>query len=286
MSADSENARPKLAIIAGGGSAPRHLIETCRRLGRDVFVVCLEGQADTDLAKDAPHAWLPLGAGTRLKQIVEEQQLKEAVMIGSVKRPSIFELKPDLLALKVVMKAGINRAGDDTLLRGIGKAIEQETGMRVIGVQDVFADLLMPEGQLGRHAPNEEALSDIARGIEAAQALGRLDIGQAAVVQQGIVLVVEAAEGTDALILRCAGLRREGPGGVLVKTAKPQQDNRFDLPTIGPDTITVAAKAGLRGVALEAGRSLLIEREKTIALANDAGLFILGIVPAKEKPDA
>ena len=251
-------------------------------MGRDFFVICLEGQADEGLAQDAPHAWLPLGAGARLKEIAQERQLREAVMIGRVRRPSLFELKPDWLALKVVMKAGINMVGDDAFLRAIGKAIEDETGMRMIGVQEVFGGLLTAEGQLGAVAMDEDARNDIARGIEIARALGKLDIGQSVIVQQGMVLGVEAAEGTDALITRCAGLRREGSGGVLVKIAKPQQDNRFDLPTVGPDTIMSMKKAGLRGVALEAGRSLLIERETAIKMANDAGIFILGVTATKE----
>src|SRR5262249_37865436 len=124
---------------------------------------------------------------------------------------------------------------------------------------------------------DEESEKDISRGVEAAKALGALDIGQSVVVQQGMVLGVEAIEGTDALIARSAGLRREGKGPGLVKIAKPQQDNRYDLPTIGPDTIEAVARAGFSGVALEAGRSLLLEREKTISLADKAGLFITGI---------
>ena len=272
---------PKLAIIAGGGNAPKHLIAACQKLGRDFFVVCLQGQADEDLAKDLPHKWLRLGAGAELKELVEQQQLKEAVMIGRVRRPSLAELKPDWLALKVVMKAGINMIGDDALLRSVGKAIEEESGMKIIGVQDVFTDLLTPEGQLGKIAPDEDAQKDIARGAEVARALGQLDTGQSVVVQQGMVLGMEAIEGTDALIARSATVKREGPGGILVKIAKPQQDNRYDLPTVGPDTITSLQKAGLRGVALEAKRSLLIDREKCIALADQAGIFICGLAVAK-----
>src|ERR1700733_12376104 len=136
MSAAPQNTLPKLAIIAGGGSAPRHLIAACQKLGREFFVICLEGQADKDLAQDLPHAWVPLGAGARLKMLKEEQQLTEVVMIGRVRRPALTELKPDWLALKVVMKAGINMMGDDAFLRGIGKGIEENIGMRVIGVQE------------------------------------------------------------------------------------------------------------------------------------------------------
>ena len=267
----------KLGIIAGGGTAPGFLATTCRKLGRDFYLFCLEGQAEPDLGKDFPHLWLPLGAASKLKAAIAEHKIEELVMIGRVRRPSFFEIKPDALAFKILAKIGMNALGDDALLTGIGKAMEEETGVRVIGVQDVLAEWLTPAGQLGALAPDEDAQKDIARGIEIARALGTLDIGQAVVVQQGIVLGVEAIEGTDALIARSAGLKRGGPGGVLVKVAKPQQDNRFDLPTVGPGTVTAAAAAGLRGIALEAKRSLLLEREKTLAEADKTGLFVVGI---------
>jgi DUF1009 family protein len=267
---------PKLAIIAGGGSAPHSLIEACQKLGRPFHVICIEGQADAGLAKDAPHTWLPLGAGSKLKALAEKEDIKEVVMIGRVRRPSLLEIKPDWLALKILTKIGMNMLGDDALLRSIGKAMEDEAGVRIIGVQDIFTDLLTGEGQLGRIAVDDQAEKDIQRGIEVATALGKLDVGQSVIVQQGMVLGVEAIEGTDALIRRSGDVRREGVGGVLVKIAKPQQDNRYDLPTIGPDTIAAMKQAGLIGVALEAGRSLLIERERTVQLADDAGIFILG----------
>ena len=268
---------PKLGIIAGGGNAPRFLIEACQKLGRDFYIVCLEGQADKGLGEGLPHTWLPLGAASKLKALAEQQAIKEIVMIGRVRRPSLLEIKPDMLALKVLTKIGINALGDDALLRSIGKAMEEEAGLRVIGVQDVFTDLLTPEGVLGKISPDDDAQKDTKRGVAVAKALGTLDIGQSVIVQQGIVLGVEAIEGTDALIARSATLRREGTGGILVKIAKPQQDNRYDLPTIGPDTIVAVGKAGLRGIALEAKRSLLLEREKTIELADKAGIFILGL---------
>ncbi|MDP9128111.1 MAG: UDP-2,3-diacylglucosamine diphosphatase LpxI [Pseudomonadota bacterium] len=276
MNAPVHGSGPKLGIIAGGGSAPHDLVRACQKLGRDFFVICLEGQADQHLGEGLPHVWLPLGAGTRLKSLVHEQDIKELVMIGRVRRPSLLELKPDWLALKVVTKIGINMVGDNTLLAGIGKAIEEEADVRIIGAQEVFADLLTPEGRLGRLAPDADAGLDIERGIQVATALGHLDVGQSVIVQQGIVLGVEAIEGTDDLIKRSAQLRREGPGGVLIKIAKPQQDNRYDLPTAGPATIAAMAVAGLRGLMLEAGRSLLIERERTIAMADEAAIFIVG----------
>jgi DUF1009 family protein len=135
----------------------------------------------------------------------------------------------------------------------------------------------LPEGPLGRVRPDAEAHADIERGLRIARAIGALDIGQAVVVQQGLVLGVEAIEGTDALLRRCRELRRDGPGGVLVKTEKPGQEKRADRPTIGPRTVSLAAESGLRGIAAEAGATLLIDRDEVIRLANQAGLFVVGV---------
>lgn len=268
---------PKLGIIAGGGVAPRRVIEACRAQGRAFFVVCLEGQAEKNLAHDAPHIWLPLGAFGRLKETVAAESIAEIVMIGHVRRPSLLELKPDWLAVRLLAKVGFNSLGDDALLRSIGKVIEQETGARLIGAHDILGGTVMKPGLLGHIAPDTQAEQDIARGIAVARALGMADVGQSVVVQQGLVLGVEAIEGTDALLTRCYSLKREGLGGVLVKCAKPQQDDRFDMPTIGPDTVRAAAAAGLCGIAVESGRTLLIDRDTTRQLADEAGLFIIGI---------
>lgn len=268
---------PRLGLIAGGGQAPFRLIEALQEMGRPFFVVCLEGQADEDLAKDLPHAWLSLGSVAKFKQIVQEQQIGEIVFLGRVRRPSLKELKPDFLAIKLLAKIGMNGLGDDALLKAVGKTLEQETGARVIGAHEVFGELLMPTGVLTKTQPDEIALADLKRGAEMARELGRLDIGQAVVVQQGLILGVEAIEGTDALIARAGSLQREGERGLLVKMAKPQQDCRFDLPSIGPQTVAAVTSAGLRGIGVEAGRSLLIDRAKTLALADEAGIFIVGL---------
>ncbi|MDD3288793.1 MAG: UDP-2,3-diacylglucosamine diphosphatase LpxI [Alphaproteobacteria bacterium] len=268
---------PKLGIIAGGGAAPFQVIAACKKTGREFFVMCLKGQADAELAEGAPHEWLALGAFSIFKKIIEDQGIKELVMIGRVRRPSLAEIKPDVLALKMLPRIGINIFGDDALLVSIGKIIEKETGAKIVGAHEVVEDILAAGGCLTRKLPDEVAMADIRRGVEVARELGRLDVGQSVVVQQGLVLGVEAIEGTDALISRCEELRREGLGGVLVKVAKPQQDNRYDLPAIGPDTVSAAAAAGLRGIAVEAGRSIIIEREKTISQADNLKIFIVGM---------
>lgn len=267
---------PKLAILAGGGLSPRQLIGACQEQGRPFLVVCLEGHADADLGAGLPHVVLPLGGMQKFKDLCASEKIEEIVMIGHVRRPSLSELKPDWLTLKVLGKIGLNALGDDGLLRSVGKALEEECGVRLIGADQVMADLLTPAGTLTRAQPDDQSQGDIKRAAHIALELGRLDVGQAVVVQQGIVLGLEAAEGTAALIARVAGLKREGGGGVLVKRAKPQQDKRLDLPAIGPETIAQLAQAGLVGVALEAGRSFILNRKETIEAADKAGLFVLG----------
>jgi len=162
------------------------------------------------------------------------------------------------------------------LLSAIIKEFELE-GFRVVGAHDILGSLLAPEGALGAIAPDAQGRADIERGLEVARALGGVDVGQAVVVQQGIVLALEAAEGTDALIERAGRLRGDGPGGVLVKAAKPGQERRADLPTVGVSTVDACARAGLRGLAIEAGMALVIDRAAVSAAADAAGLFVVGI---------
>jgi len=266
---------PKLGILAGGGSAPRRLMQLLQQAGRSYFLICLQGQADADLGAGQPHTWLPLGAGEAAARLLREQGITEIVMIGKVRRPSLFELRPDRFTLQKLLQIGFAMLGDDGLLRAVTKIIEGE-GFRVVGIQDICADFLTPVGQLGRIAPSEQDWHDVLRGVTVARQLGALDVGQAVVVQQGMVLGVEAIEGTDALIARCGQLKREGGGGVLVKLCKPQQDRRLDLPTIGTGTIAALRAAGLAGVVVEAGASLFVERETALAEADAAGLFVQG----------
>jgi len=198
-------------------------------------------------------------------------------MIGPVKRPSLLALRPDAEGAKLVAKIGRAAfAGDDGLLAAIIRTLGED-GFRVLGAHDILADVLGPAGLLTQTAPDAAAMADVQRGLAVLATLGAADIGQACVVQQGIVLAVEAVEGTDAMLSRVAGLARPGPGGVLIKCAKPGQDRRADLPTLGVATITNAATAGLRGIAFEAGSTILADRAAMVAAADGAGLFLTGI---------
>jgi DUF1009 family protein len=241
-----------------------------------VFVLALEGAADHETVADVPHAWCPIGAAGRGLALLRENKVRELVLAGGVRRPSLASLRPDWRAAKFFARVGYRALGDDGLLSAVVAELERE-GFRVIGPDQVLRAGLASEGPFGRISPDAQAVADIAQGARIARVLGSLDIGQAVVVQQGLVLGVEAIEGTDGLIRRCAGLRREGPGGVLVKVEKPGQEQRADRPTIGPKTVALAAETGLRGIAVEAGATIVLDRGEVVEAADRAGLFVVGI---------
>lgn len=270
----------KLGIVAGGGDIPRMLIEDCLQQKRDFFVLAIEGNADKNLLDNTiPHAWIRLGqAGTGFKRFVDEK-VQDVVMIGTIKRPSFKELVPDLRTTAFFAKIGMKSLGDDGILRAVVKEFEHD-GMVVRGIHEVMPELLVKSGILTKHKPDKKAFADIKRGVEVGLELGRLDVGQSVIVQQGLVLGVEGIEGTDKLIIRCGEYKRKGEGGVLVKLRKPQQDMRIDLPTIGLSTLKNAKNSGLRGVAVHAGNALIVDEKNVIDYANKEGLFIIGINPA------
>lgn len=267
---------PKLGIVAGGGAFPGLAIAACRAAGRPFHVLALTGHADPLVVGDAPADWIRLGEAGRGFDLLHRAGVAEVVMIGPVRRPSLREMAPDLRTAAFFARVGLKALGDDGLLRAVVREMEGE-GFRVVGIDSVLADSLAPAGRWTGIAPDDQAEADIRRGAEVARGLGLLDVGQAVVVQQGIVLGVEAIEGTDRLIRRCADLRRDGPGGVLVKLRKPGQDRRVDLPTIGMDTLREVAAAGLRGIAVEAGGTLVLGREAMVAEADRLGVFLVGL---------
>jgi DUF1009 family protein len=265
----------RLAIIAGGGTLPNLLAETCRAQGRDFRLVALSGAADAALDA-AADARFRIGAAGGLLKYLKGEGVEELVFAGKVERPGARDLRPDLRTMKFLARLGSRSLGDDGLLRAILREFEAE-GFRIVGPDEILSELLAPAGPLGAVVPDETAQADIARGCEVLASLGPADVGQCVVVQQGVVLGVEAVEGTDALLARARELRRDGPGGVLVKLPKPGQDRRIDLPAIGARTVTGAAEAGLRGIAVAAGATLLIDPAAVRETADAAGLFVVGI---------
>lgn len=275
----------KLGLIAGGGGLPVEIAQHCERSGRPLFVVRLKGFAGAGLA---PYAGAEVGIAELGKcfRALKQAGCHAVCLAGNVARPDFASLVPDLRGLRVLPRAiAAARKGDDALLRLLVGEFEKE-GFAVEGAHEVMEDLSLPAGLLGARAPGDDDLADARRALEVARAIGRLDVGQAAVVAHGLVLAVEAQEGTDAMLARVAALPdhlrgRPGAGaGVLAKAPKPIQETRVDLPTIGLATVEAVARAGLAGIVGEAGRLLVLDREAVIARADEAGVFILGLEPA------
>jgi len=266
----------KLGLLAGRGDLPKRIIEQCEKEGRPFHIIAFKGQTEERLVAGHPHTWVRLGAAGTTLSILKEQNVKDLLMAGRIKRPSIAALRPDAWALKFLAKTGAGAFGDDGLLSKLIDVLEHE-GFCVIGAHEVLDNLLAPSGVFGAVHPDDMAKNDLKKALEIAHAIGDLDIGQAVVVQDGLVLAVEAIEGTDKMLERAQFVKREGPGGVLVKAKKPNQENRADLPTIGVKTIINAHAAGLRGVGVEANGSLIVDIDAVIAKADELGLFLMGV---------
>lgn len=279
--------RDRLAIIAGGGLLPRYVADAARARGENPYILALTDESADDWS-GYDHQVISIGNYAGIGAAFRARGIGRAVLSGSVRRrPEWRDIHAPfkaLLALPSVVRT-LLKGGDDAVLKMVIRLIESE-GVRVVGAHDIVPDLLGSEGPLGAVAPDTAAEADIAAAAAAALALGRLDVGQGAVALGGRVVALEGAEGTDAMLERVAQLRASGRisarrKGVLVKLCKPEQDLRADLPSIGVETLRRARAAGLAGVAVEAGRSLVLEREALVAEADAHGLFVTGIVPGR-----
>jgi hypothetical protein len=268
----------KIGLIAGGGPLPRRVAQACAARGEPFQVLRLEGIADSGL-EAFPGESVGLGEAGKIIRLLKSSGCDAVVMSGVVGRPDFRKLKPDWRGAALIPKLVAAAArGDGAILKALVETFESE-GFIVAGVEEVTRELLSPKGAMGLHRPDEDALKDIVKGAAIIRALGPFDIGQGTVVAGGHVIAIEAAEGTDAMLARCGDLG-EG-GGVLIKRPKPGQEMRVDLPTVGPETIRRAQRAGLGGVAVEAGRSLVVDREETTRLADELGLFLYGFEAAE-----
>lgn len=274
----------KLGVIAGAGELPVRIVEHCASTGTPYYVARIVGVTDATLASH-PGGDFGLGEmGARFKAL-REAGCDAVTFVGIVKRPDFRSLKLDARAALMMPRVlAAARKGDDALLRVLGDEHERE-GFRLVGADEVLAALLAPSGAFGAVEPDETHKADIAKGAEVAAALGTWDVGQGCVVCDGLVLALEAQEGTDEMLARVASLPAEIRGvedarrGVLVKRPKPIQDRRIDLPTIGVPTLEGAARAGLAGIAVEAGGALVMQREALIRRADELGLFVYGFTP-------
>jgi DUF1009 family protein len=272
-----------LAIICGGGSFPGAVADAVAARGRRPVMFGIKGWADPAVIARYGHHWIALGQAGRFFRLAKAENCREVLFIGTVLRPPLATLRLDWHTIKLMPRViRFFRGGDDTLLSGVA-GVAESGGLRVVGVMDVAPELFVVEGVLGRHRPLPRDHGDIDRALKLIATLGPFDVGQAAVVADGHVIAVEAAEGTDHMLARIAELRRLGRvtapagAGVLVKAPKPGQDRRFDLPSIGPRTIALVASAGLAGLAVTAGSTMIAEAEETIKAADRENIFIIGV---------
>jgi len=274
-----------IGLIAGGGDLPKHVVQAAQQDGHEMSVIALEGFAE--LSEFTGAKSLSIAEFGKMTKTLKKAKATHVCFAGIVKRPDFKKLKPDLKAMFHIggaVKAA--KQGDDALMRYLLGLFEKE-GFQIIAPQDVCKSLLLPEGIIGAIPLTETHKEDAKTACEIASKIGALDIGQGAVVCQGVVLAVEAQEGTDAMLKRVSDLPLEIRGtaierkGVLAKMVKPTQEIRVDLPTIGPATIENAAAAGLAGIVAEGGGAFVINKDEVIALADAAGLFIAGLPPSK-----
>ena len=275
--------RSALAIICGAGGLPFALADAAARQGWRVVLFALRGWADPQRVTAYPHHWLWMGQLGRFTRIAAREGCRDVAFIGSVTRPSLLSMRPDLLALRQLPYIlRMFRGGDDHLQSALARIAEAH-GLRLVAPKDIAPELLMPSGLISGGAPGERDRTDIAKGLALLRATSPFDIGQAVVVASNQVLAVEGPEGTDRMLARVAELRSIGRirtplgAGVLVKAPKVGQDHRIDLPTIGPDTVDHAAAASLAGIAVVAGSTIVAEPERVAAAANRAKIFVIGV---------
>lgn len=278
----------RLGLVAGGGGLPRQVAEACVETGRPFFVVRLKGFADPFMSQ-YPGVEVGLGEFGKAFKALKQQKCDAVCFAGSVARPDFSRWKPDLrgmVAMPGLIAAA--RRGDDAILRQVLWEFERE-GFEIEGAHVAVSGMTMSEGPMGKVRPEARHAEDITRALQVARGIGELDIGQGAVVADGLVLAVEAQEGTDAMLRRCAELPEALRGnaerrmGVLAKAPKPIQDRRVDLPTIGVSTVRNAAAAGLSGIVGEAGAVLVVDRAEMIAEADALGMFIYGSPPIQRR---
>jgi len=272
-----------LAIICGGGSLPFVVADTVIASGRRVVLFGIRGCADPQRIAAYRHYWAGLGQFGLFCRLARRDGCRDVVFIGSVPRPAPWQLRPDIGTLRLLPRIfRIFAGGDDHLLTGVARIFE-EHGFRLIGAHEVAPHILMPLGVLGQRQPGEGDKGDIAKGLGLLRAMSPFDVGQGAVVADGRVLAVEAAEGTDRMLASLADLRAGSRiaaalrRGVLIKAAKLGQDRRVDLPSVGPQTIEGAARAMLAGIAVVAGSAVIAEPERVVAAADREELFVIGV---------
>jgi DUF1009 family protein len=268
----------KLGIIAAKGDLVKKLIQHVSVNSIDSFIVAIEGETPPSIVENLEHIWISLGEIGKAINALKAAQVERVVFIGSLTKPDLFSLKLDVAGTKLLAKIVKNKFfGDNNLLSTLTVFLEDH-GFKIIGIHEILKNLVVKANNFTNLTPSEQDRIDIELAIKVVKELGKLDIGQAVIVENGVILGVEAIEGTDKLIQRCAALKlSRQPSGVLVKFSKPAQELRIDLPTIGLETIKNMHLAGFKGIAIEANRSIFLDQEQVIEYANKHNMFMSAI---------
>ncbi len=263
-----------IGLIAGGGRFPVLFADSARRAGPRVVAVAPRGETDAELERHVDAlSWVKLGQVGHLVEALRDGGATQAVMLGAITKARFFlDAWPDAAGLKLL--AGVAVRSDDNLLRAAARWLEEQ-GLPVIDPTPYLRDRLAPEGVMGKRAPSDAEWADARYGLELARGIGQLDLGQTVVVKDRVALAVECLEGTDACVRRGAELGREGV--VVVKAVKPDQDRRFDLPAVGPETVETLHDEKGRVLAVEAGATLVMDLERMVERADASGIVLLGI---------
>ena len=263
----------RIGLIAGDGRFPIIFADNVRRLGFTVSAIAHVGTTLPELESYVEHIhWLKIGQFGKALAALKQDGVGQAVMLGGIKKTNVFTtLRPDLRALAIFSR--LKHWKDDAILRAVAGELERE-GIEILDSTFGLQDILAEEGYLTSKKPSKKEVEDIQFGWETLETLGLLDIGQCVVVKNRVVVSVEAVEGTDEAITR--GGKLGGKGAVVIKRTKPQQDLRFDLPAIGPQTIQTMVSVDATVLAIEAGRTVIIDRDDVLSQANDAGISIVG----------
>jgi len=276
VKADTQKLQEKeaLGLIAGGGVFPLMVADAARDKGLRVVAVAHEGETDPLLAEKVDEiAWIKLGQLGHLLKVLKKAGVTKTVMAGTINKKKMFEnVRPDLRGLTLMSKLAIFH--DDDILRAVAGELQRE-GIHIVSSAEHLPELLAPRGNLTRRKPNQEEREDVEFGWKIAKELGRLDIGQCVVVRRKTVLAMEAIEGTNETILRGGKLAKEK--AVVVKVSKPNQDMRFDVPAVGPDTIEVMAQVKASVLAIEAGKTLIFDKLGMISYADRLRIVIVSL---------
>ncbi len=264
----------RIGLIAGNGRFPIIFADNAKRLGYTVSAVAHEGETEPELAQHVERIhWIKIGQLNKLIKALKEDGVRQAVMLGGIRKTHIFStVRPDFRTLALAGRLALWK--DDDILRGLADELERE-GITITDSTFGLSGILVEEGTLTRRSPSKKEWEDIRYGWDVAREIGRLDIGQCVVIKDRIVVAVEAVEGTDGAIRRGGELAKEG--AVVVKRSKPQQDLRFDLPAVGPRTIEVMESVKAAALALEAGRTVLLDRDDMLRKAEQAGIAVVGL---------